>query len=331
MHDHFSIEPPLPHAMLSYVSHHRSRSRSGQPNSSSPYGLRYIPLGSQHLGDFPVSATYRCELEPDSHPIDHLHEHDLLEVGYCHAGAGILVVEDRVMTFEAGDVAVINDQEMHMSRGNQQNPSRWTYFWIDPAATLAGIPEALEVSDQAPLGGQGFPNIISCRTNPDICQLVQSIISELDGHGAHSRVIVRGLTAALMAHLHRLRPAAADKENHAPRTGVDRISAALQHMANHYHQEIEVEELADLCCLSVTHFRRVFLAATGQAPLTYLAQVRVRMAAAFLREQPDKPVTQVASEVGFDALNTFNRQFRRIIGTSPRQWRRQRADRVKEE
>lgn len=275
--------------------------------------------------DFPVSKPIDYEISPLSSPIPFLHMHDSLEVGFCTAGAGILMVEDRVMSFQAGDVSVVNNTEMHMSRGASTTQSRWTYFWCHPVPLLASMPEGLEAADQSLLAGQNFPNIISPSTQPVICQLVPLIIHELRNAAPGHRMVVRSLMGALMALLHRM----CQEQDHyglaSARTGVKRVSPALHHLAEHFAEEVSVQVLARLCHLSVPHFRRVFLATMGVPPLHYLAQVRVRMAAGILREQPNRPITDVAYAVGFESINTFNRQFLKTVGMSPRHWRQHTA------
>jgi len=61
-------------------------------------------------------------------PITYLHAHNYLEIGYCHEGTGIFVVEGRVFPFVAGDISVIADPQMHLARSTQGTTSLWT--WI---------------------------------------------------------------------------------------------------------------------------------------------------------------------------------------------------------
>jgi AraC-like DNA-binding protein len=273
------------------------------------------------LADFPCSLPRAYQQAPQSKPIDYMHMHPTIEVGYCSAGTGILVVEDRVMSFQSGDVSVVNNTEMHISRDANDSQSCWTYFWFDPPALLASLPEGLQIADQAPFAGPGFPNIISPAVQPDICQLVPRMLDELSGQASGYRAVTRGYAAALMALLHRMckdRPAPAEP---TARTSVQRVAPALLHITNCYAEEIGAAELASLCHLSEPQFRRIFMSAIGMSPMQYLAQLRVRMAAGLLREHAGNQITDVAFAVGFESINTFNRQFRRTIGLSPREWR----------
>jgi AraC-like DNA-binding protein len=47
--------------------------------------------------------------------------------------------------------------------------------------------------------------------------------------------------------------------------------------------------------------------------------------AEILREQPNRPITDVAFAVGFESMNTLNRQFLKIVSRSPRHGRQHTA------
>lgn len=302
----------------------RLQSTFHHPRSRVP-GLEYRFVDMRLPADFPCTGARTYELDPQSRPISVLHMHKSLEVGYCSAGTGILVVEDRVMSFRSGDVSIVNNAEMHMSRGANDSRSLWTYFWFDPPALLGSMPESLEIADQSAFAGPGFSNIISAADHPDICQIVPKLLDELRNQSPGYRAVVRGMAAALMALLHRMRGDRGGPREPVTHTSVERISPALHHIANDYAEPIGTDELASLCHLSEPHFRRIFLSSVGTTPMQYLSQLRVRMAASLLREHADRSITDMAFAVGFESVNTFNRHFRRTTGMSPREWRRQSA------
>jgi len=299
---------------------------SPQMQPSSSCQVRYLQIGVEDL-NFCISDIYEADLEPPSHPIVEVHVHNLLEVGYCHRGAGVLLVEDRVLPFNRGDVCFVNNQEMHMSRAVGDSPCHWSYFWLDPARLLAGIPEGLDIPRMEQLGGAGFPNIITPRQNATLCRTVREIVEEIQHPSFNHRLVLRGLVCVMMGMLHRVLAGSASGESPlVERKGIERIAPALSYMTQSYKEPISVETLAELCDMSMTHFRRIFLGAVGVPPLKYLAQLRVRMAAAMLCGS-EKNVTQVAYEVGFESINTFNRHFHATTGMAPLEWRKRHGQR----
>jgi len=57
------------------------------------------------------------------------------------------------------------------------------------------------------------------------------------------------------------------------------------------------------------------------SPAEYVNLVRIRTACEYLKKT-DKSVADIAAECGFAADSTFNRNFRKMVGMSPAEWRK---------
>jgi AraC-like DNA-binding protein len=88
----------------------------------------------------------------------------------------------------------------------------------------------------------------------------------------------------------------------------------------HSHQEIDLEHAAAQAELSPFHFLRLFSGVLGVTPHQYLVRSRLRHAARLLADH-DRPITDVAYDVGFGDLSNFVRTFHRAAGVSPRRFR----------
>lgn len=88
-----------------------------------------------------------------------------------------------------------------------------------------------------------------------------------------------------------------------------------------------MDDLAVLCQMSSSYFRRVFTETMGIGPLEYLNQTRI-MRACTLLQMTDYSILEVCESVGFGSLSTFNRHFSDVMGQTPTAWRhRVHADR----
>jgi len=103
-----------------------------------------------------------------------------------------------------------------------------------------------------------------------------------------------------------------------------RMLRARDEMDRRYAEPLDVPTLAALAHLSVSQFGRVFKEVYGETPHRYLQRRRVERAMTLLR-QTDRPVTDVAWDVGFASLGTFSRTFSNVVGCSPTEFRAQRA------
>src|SRR5690606_8348622 len=100
-----------------------------------------------------------------------------------------------------------------------------------------------------------------------------------------------------------------------------RMLRARDAMDRSYAEPLDVPSLARLAHTSESHFIRTFRATFGETPHRYLQRRRVERAMFLLREG-DRSITDVCFAVGFTSLGTFSRTFRRIVGRSPRDYRR---------
>ena len=84
----------------------------------------------------------------------------------------------------------------------------------------------------------------------------------------------------------------------------------------HYAENQSVSELADMCRLSETHFRRLFARLFGCSPVAYRLQKRLLKAKDLLLFG-EYSVAEAAQAVGFDDANYFGRVFRAHMGMTP--------------
>ena len=84
-----------------------------------------------------------------------------------------------------------------------------------------------------------------------------------------------------------------------------------------------VEEVASQMNMSVQTFRRRLLSVTGESPKAFISAIQMERAAKLLLDNPDMPVSRVASLCGYDETNSFGRCFKRAYGMTPSQYRQQ--------
>lgn len=103
--------------------------------------------------------------------------------------------------------------------------------------------------------------------------------------------------------------------------GSERIRRALSFARAHLHQEVTVDTLADVACLSRRQFDRSFAAETGQTPARAIEQMRAE--AARLRiEQSQDSLESIARATGFGDADRMRRACLRLFGQPPQAMRR---------
>jgi AraC-like DNA-binding protein len=101
---------------------------------------------------------------------------------------------------------------------------------------------------------------------------------------------------------------------------LERVQRTIQHLKKHLALRFDVATLASMAGLSPSHFAALFSKLTGEAPRHYLARLRVHRAAQLLRTT-NHTVKTIAQRVGYEDPLHFSRNFRRIFGQSPSEYR----------
>ena len=99
------------------------------------------------------------------------------------------------------------------------------------------------------------------------------------------------------------------------------VSAALALIHGEPGQPWTLDLLAARSGTSRSTLAERFIRIMGQAPMQYLWQWRLHLAADALASS-DRGMKKVASDAGFGSIAAFGRAFKREFGVSPARWRR---------
>ena len=102
----------------------------------------------------------------------------------------------------------------------------------------------------------------------------------------------------------------------------NRLAHVAQYIDKHLNRNLQIRELADEACMSEPNFYRTFKQTFGITPLDYINQQRISLASKLLRTT-NRCLADISLECGFNNLTYFMKLFRREIGQSPTQYRKQ--------
>jgi AraC-like DNA-binding protein len=98
---------------------------------------------------------------------------------------------------------------------------------------------------------------------------------------------------------------------------LERLDANI---GEHLVRRISVAELAQVVCLSPSHFHVQFKDSVGLTPHQYLLKTRLDRAARLLRES-DLALIRIAEECGFSSQSALTTAMRRYLGLTPKRLR----------
>jgi len=270
---------------------------------------------------FPIAVERRDPQEPFG-----LHTHEFSEIVIITSGRGVHITGKESYPLNAGDAFVIGGSRRHDYHSMERlclvnilfQPEKLNLRTYD-LRTLPGY-HALFTLEPAWRPRHQFQGRL--RLTPQELNVVMAFVDELEKE-LHMRAsgFKFMATASFMQIVGYLSRCFAKAKNPDSRALL-RIGEAISHLEANYREPIELDRLASMAHMSKRNFMRTFQAATGSSPIAHLIQLRVNQAASLLR-RTEHSITEIAFQVGFGDSNYFARQFRALLGVTPRQYRQQ--------
>ena len=101
----------------------------------------------------------------------------------------------------------------------------------------------------------------------------------------------------------------------------DRITEVFEYVKENYKEEISLIEIAEIAHLTPTSFCRMFKLKTKKSFVEYLNEIRVSNACKLLIET-EKGISEIAYECGYKTASNFNQLFKKLTGTTPKEYRK---------
>lgn len=105
----------------------------------------------------------------------------------------------------------------------------------------------------------------------------------------------------------------------------DRIRKVISYISRNLDKVLDVNQLADMACMSKVHFSRIFKEQTGETPNSYYIKKKMEKAELLLVAS-DIPVKTISTRLGYDDYSYFIRMFKKYSGLTPQQYREQKFE-----
>ena len=258
--------------------------------------------------EFPI-FTFSFSVSHD--PISNLHCHNVLELGICMKGYGVFIIDNCIQTYEAKDVVAIGAGMYHRAKSGVGMEDLWRFLYLNPEDWgLPPIPE-------------NIARTITLRDDPLLFQLIVMVTDEISERHPDYRTCIQGLLSVIMVRIIRLLRSSGTTDVqtvHSPKVGDKRINDAIDLFLGEENAPCSIQEIANRCNISESHFRRLFKEQVGMSPKHFQMKLQIKTAMAMLKDK-DKKIVDIAEECGYESLSSFARYFKEETGLSPMQWR----------
>ena len=264
----------------------------------------------------------------DPQPEFPLHRHSFDELVIILRGTAIHVVDKQSFPVKSGDVFVVSGKHQHQYQdlnglalanilfdSRALTMSQWDIRALPGFHALFSLEPALRT--QHKLSNRLH---LSERQLQYATEIVYDLQHETQTRQPGYRVMAKGRFMQLAVFLSRC---CSEKPNEDS-LALLRLGNAIVHIETHYAENITLEDLAKKANLSKRQFQRIFQECIGCSPINHLMRIRIQQACELLRHS-DRTITEIAFDCGFQDSNYFSRQFRKINGQTPSQYRQGRS------
>ncbi|WP_163580914.1 AraC family transcriptional regulator [Gracilibacillus saliphilus] len=272
---------------------------------------------------FPLEIVFQDTKTPQRELPNHFH--DWYEIVYVYSGTGSFFIEGSIYQMKKGDLFTLPGNSIHYSIPDSSNPVTSTAIFFNPVLVqnrnLGDTFSFLDIFEKSVRFNhyQHELNHSDQQKMEDILERMYTETSEKEYGYRHS---ILNYLQLLLIYFNRT---ILLKRNHHKTSNsyVQRwLEEVFAFIENHYTEDITLTDLSLHANVSIAHLSRVFKQMTGLNISEYIVTKRILLAKDILLKTEENNAN-IASQCGFESLPHFYRTFRKYIGMTPSQYRKQ--------
>jgi AraC-like DNA-binding protein len=257
------------------------------------------------------------------------HFHPNCELVLIEEGHGKRVVGDNVSTFHEGDVVLMGPNMPHIwtnddifYKGNVKLRSRAVVVYFSPHLLDPLLDQGATKRLHQLLARSERGLALRGRTR----EVIRAKLAQLHAvEGLAQLVRFLDILDNLCETSETRYLASARFINTYTERDVDRINGVYQFLMQHFKQDIQLAQVAQIAHMAPTAFSRFFKQRTSKPFSRFLNELRIRHACDLLQNS-EKTISQISHESGYHNMTNFNKFFREITRLSPSEFRKKLQD-----
>lgn len=255
-----------------------------------------------------------------------MNRHEYFEVSYLCSGSADYHIQDRLLPWCEGDLAVIGSTVYHRIEWRSSSPVTIVGLFFEPDMIRCdGASDSAEYLTPFFLQDSEFPHIVPAASGVprQVLELMLRLRSELPASSPRARLTVKAYLKMLLVLLvNQYASYAGTVETfRRQQAALDRLLTLFRYVGENCGEAIQVREAARICGMSGSYFMNFFKQATGLPFMKYLNHYRIERAQTLLANT-NESMASISQQVGFCDQSYFGMVFRRTVGMTPAAYRR---------
>jgi AraC-like DNA-binding protein/mannose-6-phosphate isomerase-like protein (cupin superfamily) len=272
--------------------------------------------------EFPYN-TYLCTIPLDFTSVP-THWHNEYEIIYVKKGQGTISLDLEYHNVKAGDLILIVPGQLHSieQKDNETMEYENIIFGAEIMANKHNDYCYTNFFSSLTKRSLQYPTIF----NPSTCSYYKEVARCIDNADEICKTFPHGYQLAIKSYLFQMffvifTNLPKDKPPTKKKKSLDKMKLIVKYVENNYADNITIEDMANLCDFSQSHFMKFFKNNMEVSFIEYLNNYRLTMASRLLISSSSS-IIAISMESGFDNLSYFNRLFKKKYDMTPSEFRR---------
>jgi AraC-like DNA-binding protein len=274
--------------------------------------------------EIPIRILHR-----DPQPVYPIHTHDFSELVLVLNGQGTHFTRKHNFQVGKGDMFVINGDLAHGYRDLDNLELINILFDLEkmnlPTFDISRSPGFHTLFTIEPLLREDSKFSSRLKLNALQINSVTDTIHQLEKELEEKREGYRYLSASLFMQLITIISRCYSEIPKSGNSVLYNLGETISFMEHNLDRPLRIKELLGLSHMSESSLLRAFKKITGTSPLDYHLKKRIENACSLLKNT-DNTITMIAYDTGFSDSNYFSRQFKKVKGETPGEYRKKNRD-----
>lgn len=242
-----------------------------------------------------------------------LHQHEYYQIYYIEKGTLSHYVDNTCTGMVAGDMFIIPPHVSHRIEEGE-TIAFYSISFMENSITDPFLKGFLSSIDVRPRLSLSSDEVLVCE------DIIKHIYREFEGKRVGARETIIAYLTVLLIRFARLWLESSSTLLPITQDSRQFILHCVEYVERNFAQNITLDEVVRLSAMSRSAFCKAFRSATGYSFSRYLNLCRIRKAVSYIKE--GYKITAIYGLCGYNDFSTFYRNFKRVTGVSPEEYKR---------